>query len=68
MQGTIKDFDEAARTGSLLTDARAEIAIDERSIETDTVRMLRIGQRVMFDVVEDAGRTVARRLHLVTVA
>jgi 2-phospho-L-lactate/phosphoenolpyruvate guanylyltransferase len=68
VQGTIKDFDEETRTGTLLTDDRAEIGIDARSIETDTIRMLRIGQRVAFDVVEDAGRTIARRLHLVTVA
>jgi cold shock CspA family protein len=68
VQGTVKDFDEETRMGTLLTDDRAEIGIDARSIETDTIRMLRIGQRVAFDVVEDAGRTIARRLHLVTVA
>jgi cold shock CspA family protein len=67
VQGTIKEFDGSTRRGSLLTDDRAEIAIDERSIETDTIRMLRIGQRVAFDVSEDDGRSVARRLHLVTV-
>jgi cold shock CspA family protein len=67
VQGTIKEFDGDTRTGSLLTEDRAEIAIDERSIETDTIRMLRIGQRVAFDVAEDDGRSVARRLHLVTV-
>jgi cold shock CspA family protein len=67
VQGTIKDFDEATRTGTLLTDDRTEIRIDERSIETDTIRMLRIGQRVAFEVVEDDGHTVARRLHIVTV-
>jgi cold shock CspA family protein len=68
VQGTIKDFDEATRTGSLLTDDRAEIAIDRRSIETDTIRMLRIGQRVAFEVAEDDGRAVARALHIVTIA
>jgi cold shock CspA family protein len=68
VQGTIKDFDEATRTGTLLTDDRAEIGIDHRSIETDTIRMLRIGQRVAFEVVEDDGHAVARRLHIVTIA
>jgi cold shock CspA family protein len=67
MQGTIKHFDEAARTGTLLTDDRTEIEIDARSIETDTIRMLRIGQRVAFDSVEEGGRPVARRLHIVTI-
>jgi cold shock CspA family protein len=68
LQGTIKDFDEATRTGSLLTDDGTEIGIDERSIETDTIRMLRIGQRVAFEVADDGGHTVARRLHIVTIA
>jgi cold shock CspA family protein len=68
VQGTIKDFDEATRTGSLLTDDRVEVAIDQRSIETDTIRMLRIGQRVAFEIAEDGGHAVARGLHIVTVA
>jgi cold shock CspA family protein len=68
VQGTIKDFDETTRRGSLLTDDRTEIAIDDRSIETDTIRMLRIGQRVGFEVADDDGQPVARRLHIVTIA
>jgi cold shock CspA family protein len=66
MQGTIKEFDEAARTGSLLTDDRTEIAIDERSLTGDLVRTLRFGQRVRFDVVEEAGTKVARGLTIAT--
>src|SRR4029077_12626881 len=66
MQGTIKEFDEARRTGSLLTDDRTEIAIDERSLTGDLVRTLRFGQRVRFDVVEQDGTKVARGLTLAT--
>ena len=66
MQGTIKDFDEATRTGSLLTDDRAEIGIDARSGDQEQYRMLRFGQRVRFDVEEVEGRQVARSLRLVT--
>ena len=33
VQGTIKHFDESDRTGSLLTDDRTEVAIDEASLE-----------------------------------
>ena len=66
MQGTIKQFDEATRTGSLLTDDRTEIAIDPRSGEPDQYRMLRLGQRVRFDVEEVDGHQVARSLRLVT--
>jgi len=45
-QGTIKDFDEEARTGTVLTDDRVEIAIDGTSLEGSGILTLRIGQRV----------------------
>jgi cold shock CspA family protein len=66
-QGTIKDFDEDARTGSLLTDDRTEIGIDETSLEGSGVLTLRIGQRVKFDMEERDGKMLARTLRLVTV-
>lgn len=65
-QGTIKDFDEETRVGSLLTDARDEVGIDERSIEGSGIRTLRIGQRVKFESEDIDGRPVARTLRLVT--
>jgi cold shock CspA family protein len=66
VQGTIKEFDEATRMGSLLTDDRTEVAIDERSGDTERYRMLRFGQRVRFEVEQVDGRPVARSLRLVT--
>jgi cold shock CspA family protein len=65
-QGTIKDFDDAATTGTLLTDDRVEIAIDARSIEGSNILTLRLGQRVAFEVEELEGTPVARGLRLVT--
>lgn len=66
MQGTIKEFDNDTRTGSLLTDDRAEIQIDARSV-SDQIRTLRFGQRVRFEVEEaEDGRQIARSLRLVT--
>jgi cold shock CspA family protein len=65
-QGTIKDFDEAARSGTLLTDDRAEIAIDVTSLEGSGILTLRIGQRVKFETEEYDGGRVARSLRLVT--
>ena len=65
-QGTIRDFDEQDRTGSLLMDDRTEVAIDATSVEGSGLRGLRIGQRVRFDLVEESGRKVARTLQIVT--
>jgi cold shock CspA family protein len=65
-QGTIKDYDEATRTGSLLMEDRREVAIDDRSIGDPAIRTLRLGQRVKFDLGEEDGRAVARDLRIVT--
>lgn len=65
-QGTIRDFDDDERTGTLLTDDRAEIAIDPASLEGSNILTLRIGQRVKFDVEERDGTRVARSLRVVT--
>lgn len=65
-QGTIRDFSVDERTGGLLMDDRTEVAIDAASVEGSGLRSLRIGQRVRFDLVEEAGRKVARNLQIVT--
>jgi cold shock CspA family protein len=66
VQGTIKHYDASTKSGSLLTDDRAEIAIDDRSVGDATIRFLRIGQRVRFDVESGGEQPVARGLALVT--
>jgi cold shock CspA family protein len=66
MQGTVKLFDDDARTGSVMTDDRTEIAVEPGSFPDDSILTLRLGQRVAFAVQEEAGRTVARDLTLVT--
>jgi cold shock CspA family protein len=65
-QGTIKDFDEGDRTGTLLTDDRSEVAIDAGSLEGSEIRTLRIGQRVKFEIEDRDGGRFARSLRLVT--
>ena len=65
-QGTVRDFDDDARTGSLLMDDHSEVAIDATSIEGAGLRFLRIGQRVRFDVIDEGGHRVARALRIVT--
>lgn len=65
-QGTIKDFEDGERTGTLLLDDGSEIAIDATSLEGSDVRTLRIGQRVKFEIEDRDGSRVARSLKLVT--
>ncbi|HVD69562.1 MAG TPA: cold shock domain-containing protein [Actinomycetota bacterium] len=65
-QGTIKDWDEETRTGSLLMEDRTEVGIDATSIEGSNIRTLRLGQRVRFDLTEADGGPIARTLTLVT--
>lgn len=65
-QGTIKDYDEQAKSGSLLMDDRLEVAIDAASTVGSNILTLRLGQRVRFDLDENAGSPIARRLRLVT--
>ena len=65
-QGTVMTYDIPSRTGSLLTDARDEIAIDAGSAEGAGIRYLRIGQRVKFEIADEGGKKVARTLRIVT--
>jgi cold shock CspA family protein len=65
-QGTIKDYDDEAKTGSLLMDDRREVAIEATSVGDEAIRTLRIGQRVKFDLDDAGGGLVARELRIVT--
>ena len=65
-QGTIKDWDEETRTGSLLMEDHTEVGIDSTSIEGSNIRTLRLGQRVRFDLTQADGGPIARTLTLVT--
>jgi len=65
-QGTVKDFDVESRTGVLLMEDRTEVHIDPTSLEGSGARVLRLGQRVKFDLAEEGGVKVARALRLVT--
>lgn len=64
MQGTVKTYDTESRTGSLLTDGGAEVGIDAISMQGSELRLLRIGQRLDFALVEEDGRALARSLKI----
>ncbi len=65
-QGTVRDFDDDERSGTLLMDDRTEVFIDATSVEGSGLRSLRLGQRVRFDLIDEGGRKIARTLRLVT--
>jgi len=65
-QGTIREFDDEARTGVLLMDDRSEVHIDPTSVEGSGLRTLRVGQRVKFNLVDEGGKKLARTLRIVT--
>jgi cold shock CspA family protein len=65
-QGTIKDYDDQAKTGSLLMEDRREVTIEATSVNDPAIRTLRIGQRVKFDLDEGDAGLVARDLRIVT--
>ena len=67
-QGTIKEYDEEHRTGSLLQDDRSEILIDATSMEGSGLRTLRVAQRVVYEVAEESGRKLARALKIISFA
>ena len=65
-QGTIKDYDPASKTGSLLMDDRTEVSIDPGSVDDPAIRTLRFGQRVRFTLDDRGDGPIARDLTLVT--
>lgn len=66
-QGTVKDFDVAERSGSVLLDDGTEIRIDPVSTQDSGLRYLRLGQRVKFEIVEHEGAKLARKLRILTI-
>ncbi|MFN0029800.1 MAG: DUF2283 domain-containing protein [Acidimicrobiales bacterium] len=62
MQGVIKSYDPGTGTGSLLRDTDlAEIELGPNPLKGSILRMVRPGQRVVFDLDKD-GRAVSLRL------
>jgi cold shock CspA family protein len=61
MQGTVKMFDPATREGILVRDTdRAEIILAADALDGSIFRMLRQGQRVVFDLDSDGRATHVR--------
>lgn len=62
MQGVVKVFDPATGIGIIRRDDGDEIELRPGSLEGSLFRMLRQGQRVVFDAAEADGALVANNL------
>jgi cold shock CspA family protein len=61
MQGTVKMFDPATREGIVVRDTdRSEVVLAANALDRSIFRMLRQGQRVVFDL-DTEGRATAVR-------
>lgn len=61
MQGVIKSYDPGTRTGSLLRDTDlAELELAADALVGSIFRMVRQGQRVVFDLDDDGRATHLR--------
>jgi cold shock CspA family protein len=62
MQGVVKSYDPGTGQGTLVSDTDlADYDLAANALEGSVFRMLRQGQRVVFDV-DDSGRATALRL------
>jgi len=62
MQGVVKSYDPATKDGVLMSDVDfAEFDLSPSALEGSIFRMLRQGQRVVFDL-DDSGRATRLRL------
>lgn len=65
MQGSIKEYDVANKTGTIVSDdGEIEWSIDPVAMETGMFRFFRAGQRVTFDLVTEEGAERVRNLRI----
>jgi cold shock CspA family protein len=61
MQGTVKMFDPSTREGIVVVDTdRSEVVLAANALDRSIFRMLRQGQRVVFDLDGDGRATAVR--------
>ncbi len=62
MQGVVKVYDPVTGIGSILLDDMSEVYLRPGSLKGSMFRMLRQGQRILFEVDEEDGDRYARDL------
>jgi 2-phospho-L-lactate guanylyltransferase len=56
VQGTVRTFDAATRSGSVLLDDGTDLPFDAMAFDASGLRLLRIGQRVRIRLADDGLR------------
>ena len=62
MQGVVKVYDPETGVGVILSDSGTEVMLRPGSLEGSLFRMLRQGQRVVFDATDENDTVVAGNL------
>ena len=62
MQGVVKVYDPITGVGLILLEDRTEVQLRPGSLEGSMFRMLRQGQRILFEIDEEDGERYARDL------
>jgi len=62
VQGVVKVYDPITGVGLILLEDRTEVQLRPGSLEGSMFRMLRQGQRILFEVDEEDGERYARDL------
>lgn len=65
-QGTVRHFDPATRSGTLLDDTLRELPFDAEAFRAAGLMELRIGQRVRFELAGEDDAPIVEELNLVS--
>ncbi len=65
-QGTVKSYDATSQTAVLLDDGLKELSVDREAFAASGLLELRIGQRVRFEIEDDAGEPRVTNLNIVS--
>ena len=66
MQGTVKEFREETRSGSVILDDGTVIPLPAAAFSASGLRKLQFGQRVRFEVVGEGDARVVSSINLAT--
>jgi 2-phospho-L-lactate guanylyltransferase len=66
VQATVRHFDPATRSGSVVLDDGVELPYDGAAFDASGLRLLRVGQRVRIEVADSPSGRVATFLTILT--